>query len=147
MTVFSPQPLKKLFFLYFFRQSDPPPQEVSKCKNSQFFQWILKDDDVYFEKISACYIWGNSFVVKNKGFLHNMLPSPYGVTRPQWVKISSMIRIRHAEMPYCWNTGIARSWVSQSDFRFETQDIGISDHKLLPWIDTWNVKSNIWFWT
>ena len=55
MTIFSPQPLKKWFFL-FFRQSDtpPPPQEEeSKCKNAQFLQWILKDDDVYFQKITA----------------------------------------------------------------------------------------------
>ena len=27
-----------------------PPQEESKCKNVQFLQWILKDDDVYFKK-------------------------------------------------------------------------------------------------
>ena len=29
------------------------PQEESKCKNAQFLQWILKDDDVYFQKITA----------------------------------------------------------------------------------------------
>ena len=42
-------------FLGFFRQSDPPPppQEESKCKNAQFLQWILKDDDVYIQKIAA----------------------------------------------------------------------------------------------
>ena len=45
MTVFSPQPLKK-WLIVFFRQSDP--QEESKCKNTQFLQWILEDDDVYF---------------------------------------------------------------------------------------------------
>ena len=50
MAVFSPQPLKKWFFL-FFRQSDP--QEQFKCKNAQFLQWILKDDDVYFKNITA----------------------------------------------------------------------------------------------
>ena len=52
MAVFSPQPLKKWFFYLFFRQIDPP-QEESKCKNAQFLQWILKDDDVYFQKITA----------------------------------------------------------------------------------------------
>ena len=41
-----------MFFLNFFRQSDSP-QEESKCKNAQFLQWILKDDDVYFHKITA----------------------------------------------------------------------------------------------
>ena len=30
----------------------PPSQEESKCKNAQFLQWILKDDDVYFQKIA-----------------------------------------------------------------------------------------------
>ena len=29
------------------------PQEESKCKNAQFLQWNLKDDDVYFKKIAA----------------------------------------------------------------------------------------------
>ena len=47
MAVFSP-PLKEWFF---FRQSDP--QEESNCKNAQFLQWILKDNDVYFQKITA----------------------------------------------------------------------------------------------
>ena len=46
MAIFSPQPLKRWFF---FRQSDPPLQEESKCTNAQFLQWILKDD-VYFKK-------------------------------------------------------------------------------------------------
>ena len=45
---FSPHNLWKGDF--FFRQSDPPPQEESKCKNAQFLHWILKDDDVYFQK-------------------------------------------------------------------------------------------------
>ena len=31
----------------------PPPQEESKCKNVQLLQWILKDNDVYFKKITA----------------------------------------------------------------------------------------------
>ena len=57
MAVFSPQHLKKIFLGGFFRQSDPPtptpPPEESKCKNAQFLQWILKDDDVYFQKITA----------------------------------------------------------------------------------------------
>ena len=53
MAVFSPQPLKKwLIFLDFFFKVTPP-QEESKCKNVQFLQWILKDDDVYFRKITA----------------------------------------------------------------------------------------------
>ena len=44
-----------MIFFVFFRQSDPPPppREESKCKNAQFLQWILKDDDVYFQKITA----------------------------------------------------------------------------------------------
>ena len=25
-------------------------KEESKCKSAQFLQWILKDDDVYFQK-------------------------------------------------------------------------------------------------
>ena len=48
MAIFSPQTLKKLILFIYFRQSDPP--EESKCKNAQFLQWILKDDDVYFKK-------------------------------------------------------------------------------------------------
>ena len=42
-----------MIFFGFFRQSDTPPQEELKCKNAQFLQWILKDDDVYFKKITA----------------------------------------------------------------------------------------------
>ena len=61
MTVFSPQPLKKLFFFAFFRQSDPP-RKSQNVKMPQFLQWILKDDDVYFQKITASKIWGNSFI-------------------------------------------------------------------------------------
>ena len=55
MVVSSPQPLKKWIFLDFFAKVPPPPQEESKCKNaqSQFLQWILKDDDVSFQKITA----------------------------------------------------------------------------------------------
>ena len=88
MAVFSPQPLKKGFVLFFFVKVTPPPspQEESKCKNAQFLQWILKDDDVCFKKITASWIWGNSFIVKNIVFLHNMLPPPYCVTGPRWVK-------------------------------------------------------------
>ena len=45
---------KSDFFLEFFVKVTPPPlQEESKCKNAQFLQWILKDDDVYFQKITA----------------------------------------------------------------------------------------------
>ena len=72
-----------VFFVLFFVKVIP--QEESKCKNAPFLQWILKDDDVYLQKITASYIWGNSFIVKNIGFLHNMLP-PYCVTGLQWVK-------------------------------------------------------------
>ena len=36
------------FFFDFFVKVTP--QEESKCKNAQFLQWILKDDDVYFKK-------------------------------------------------------------------------------------------------
>ena len=49
MVIFSQQPLKKWIFFIF--SSKWPPQEESKCKNAQFLQWILKDDDVYFKKI------------------------------------------------------------------------------------------------
>ena len=51
MAIFSPQPLKKWFWGDFF--VEVTPQEESKCKNAQFLQWILKDDDVYFQKITA----------------------------------------------------------------------------------------------
>ena len=37
------------------------------------------------KKITKSWIRENSFIVINIGFLHNMLPSPYCVTRPQWV--------------------------------------------------------------
>ena len=48
MAVFSPQPLKNdLFFIF---SPKWPHQEESKCKNAQFLQWILKDDDVFFLK-------------------------------------------------------------------------------------------------
>ena len=51
MAVFSLQPLKKMiFFLIFVKVT---PQEELKCKNAQFLQWIIKDDDVYFQKITA----------------------------------------------------------------------------------------------
>ena len=52
MAVFSPQPLENDFFLN-FSSKWPPPQEESKCKNVQFLQWILKDDNVYFQTITA----------------------------------------------------------------------------------------------
>ena len=52
MAVFFPQPLKNFFFfIYLFVKFTP--QEESKCKNAQFLQWILKDDEVYFKKITA----------------------------------------------------------------------------------------------
>ena len=52
MAVFSQQPLKNWIFWIFFRQSDPP-RKSQNVKNEQFLQWILKDDDVYFQKITA----------------------------------------------------------------------------------------------
>ena len=52
MLIFIPTTFEKVIFFGFFRQSDPP-QEESKCKNAQFLQWILKNDDVYFQKITA----------------------------------------------------------------------------------------------
>ena len=72
------------FFLIF--SSKWPHQEESKCKNAQFLQWILKYDDVYFKKNHSILNWGDSFIEKNIGFIHNMLPPPYCVTGPQWVK-------------------------------------------------------------
>ena len=51
MAVFSPQPLKNDFF--FISSPKWPPHEESKCTNAQFLQRILKDDDVYFKKITA----------------------------------------------------------------------------------------------
>ena len=64
-----------------------PPQEESKCENAQFLQWILKDDDVFFKKITASKILGNSFIVKCVGVLHSMLPPQYCVTGPRWVNL------------------------------------------------------------
>ena len=49
---FSPHNLWKSDFFKFFLFK-VTPQEESKCKNAQFLQWILKDDDVYFQKITA----------------------------------------------------------------------------------------------
>ena len=49
MAVFSPQPLKSIFKFFFAKVTS---QEESKCKNAQFLQWILKDGDVYFKKIT-----------------------------------------------------------------------------------------------
>ena len=64
----------------------PLPQEVSKCRNAQFLQWILEDDDIYFKK-NHSILNLREFIHREKyRFLHNMLPSPYCVTRPQWVK-------------------------------------------------------------
>ena len=77
-----------------------PPQEESKCKNAQFLQWILKDDDVYFQKITASKIWGNSFIMKNIGFLHNMLPPQYSVTGPWWVKMSPIRYLNGMVLPH-----------------------------------------------
>ena len=51
MAVFSHNLLKRFLFLNFFAKVTP--QEESKCKNAQFLQWIPKDDDVYFQQITA----------------------------------------------------------------------------------------------
>ena len=80
-----------IFFFFFLGGGSskwpPHPQEESKCKNAQFLQWILKDEDVYFKKkIQHLKFGGIFFIVKNIGFLHNMLPPPYCVTGPRWVK-------------------------------------------------------------
>ena len=64
------------------------PQEESKCKYAQFLHWILKDDDVYFKKNHSILNLREFCRCEYIGFLHNMLPSPYGVTRPQWVNIT-----------------------------------------------------------
>ena len=50
MAVFSPQPLKKDFVYFFVKVT---PQIESKYKKAQFLQRILKDEDVYFRKITA----------------------------------------------------------------------------------------------
>ena len=44
------------------------PQEELKCKNEQFLQWSLKEDDVYFNIITASFIWGYSFILKKRFF-------------------------------------------------------------------------------
>ena len=49
---FSPHNLWKSDFFLFFRQSDPP-RKSQNVKNAQFLQWILKDDDVYFQNITV----------------------------------------------------------------------------------------------
>ena len=62
MAVLSPQPLKKWRFLDFFFKVTPTPQEESKCKDAQFLQWILKDDDAYFKK--------NHSILNSREFFH-----------------------------------------------------------------------------
>ena len=42
----SNETFEKVFFIF-------SSKEESKCKNAQFVQCILKDDDVYFLKITA----------------------------------------------------------------------------------------------
>ena len=69
MVVFSPQPLKNGFFLY-FRQSDPPGRvKIYKCA---FLQWILKDDDVYFH--AHCF---DDMDNSHLSFLFTILTSPF----------------------------------------------------------------------
>ena len=101
-------------FFGIFRQSDPPsPQEDSKCKNAQFLQWILKDDDAYFKKIRASYIWMNSFTMKNVGILNNMLPPPYCVTGPRWVNTDYLPSNRAARaLFYQHGLTLILAWIS-----------------------------------
>ena len=55
-----------------------------KKKSSSALQWILKDADVYFKQSQHLKFEG---ILHSEKYmvLHNMLPSPYCVTRPQWV--------------------------------------------------------------
>ena len=54
LTLFKPKNWKRAGILTkVARKIDTPPQEESKSENAQFLQWILKDDDVYFQKITA----------------------------------------------------------------------------------------------
>ena len=68
-----------------FRQSSDPVYAHTPVRNVgelRTFNPKLKDsaggevNDVYFQKITESQIWGNYFIVKNIGLLHNMLPSP-----------------------------------------------------------------------
>ena len=71
-------------FFGFFRQSDPP-RKSQNAKMRNFCNGFYKMMMSTLKKITESQIWGNYFIVKNIGLLHNMLPSPWCVTRPQWV--------------------------------------------------------------
>ena len=99
--------------LFFIFSSKWPPRKSQNVKNEHFYQWILKDNDIYFRKITASWIWGNSFIVKNIGFLHNMLPPQYCVTGPPWVKRTQW---------YVYN------WINHDDTTLATMDIILLQH-------------------
>ena len=50
--LFSPHNLEKNDF-YFIFSSKWPPRKSQNIKMRNILQWILKDDDVYFKKITA----------------------------------------------------------------------------------------------
>ena len=83
MAIFSPQPLKKWIF-YFFRQSDPPGWvKMLKCAifamdSERWWCLLSKNHSILNLRVF--------FHIEKYVFLHNMLPSPYCVTRPQLVK-------------------------------------------------------------
>ena len=72
---FSPTTFKKVIFFLFFRQSDPP-RNSQNAKMRNFCKGFYKMMMSTFKKITESQIWGNYFIMKNIGLLHNMLPSP-----------------------------------------------------------------------
>ena len=84
----------------------PPPQEESKCTNAQFLQWILKR---WWCLLSQNF-WGNSFIGKNIGFLHNMLPPQYCVTGPRWVNVSRIKYLLVAQSTFLLYKRVNRTW-------------------------------------
>ena len=62
-----------------------PPGTVKNVKMRNFCNGFSKMMMSTFKKNTAYQIWGNYFIVKNIGFLHNMLPPQYCVTGPRWV--------------------------------------------------------------
>ena len=67
MGVLSLQPLKS-DLKRIVKVTPPSPQEEPKCKNAQFLEYILKDDDVYFQQLQHLKFGWNSFIVKSIGF-------------------------------------------------------------------------------
>ena len=87
MANFSPQPWKKWIFYIFsskWAPPPPPPRKGQNVKMRKFFQWILKDD---FKKNHSILNLREFFHSEKYGFFLHMLPSPYCVTRPQWVNL------------------------------------------------------------